>query len=93
MKRTQVSVRNLGSFLCRRTANLSYVPQTLPVLQEAALELNENEPLPSAGFDANVDIFFFTCPLPQTGQITSLIWLELKTKSSKFFEQSLHTNS
>jgi hypothetical protein len=63
------------------------------VQEEAELVLYENEPPPSAAFDANVDIFFFTCPLPQTGQTTWSIWLELKTRSSKFFEHSLQTNS
>jgi len=40
---------------------LDYIPQTLPVLQEAAaLVLAENE-LPPAIFDAKVEIILFTC--------------------------------
>ncbi|OGO74706.1 MAG: hypothetical protein A3K45_04580 [Chloroflexi bacterium RIFOXYC12_FULL_59_14] len=62
--------------------------------EEVELLLNANELPPSAAaFEAKVDIFFFTCPLPQTGQVTSLIWLELKTSSSKLFEHFLQTNS
>jgi hypothetical protein len=68
------------------------MPQALVVQEEAELELNENELPPSAGLEANVDIFFFTCPLPQAGQITSSMRLALRTRSSKFFEHSLQTN-
>jgi hypothetical protein len=46
------------------------------------LDPDENE-LPASTFDANVDIFFFTCLLPQAGQATSSILLALKTSSSK----------
>jgi len=47
-------------------------------------ELNETELPPSAAdLEAKVDIFFFTCPLAQTGQMTWFIWLLLNTKSSK----------
>jgi hypothetical protein len=63
------------------------------VQEEAELELSENELPPSAGLDANVDIFFLTWLLPQTGQTTSSMRLALRTRSSKFFEHSLQTNS
>ena len=75
------------------TANQAYVPQTLPVLQEVdELAPNENE-LPPFTFDANVDIFFFTCSLPQAGQTTSSILLRLKTSSSKDWPHLLQANS
>jgi hypothetical protein len=67
------------------------MPQVLVV--QAALLFNMNELPPSAGLDANVDIFFFTLLLPQTGQTTSSMRLTLRTRSSKFFEHSLQTNS
>jgi hypothetical protein len=60
---------------------------------EALVEPKEKEPIPSAGFEANVDIFFFTLPPPQEGQTTSSILLRLNTRSSKFSSHSVHTNS
>jgi hypothetical protein len=65
------------------------VPHEWAVLAEP----NEKEPAPSAGFEANVDIFFFTLLLPQVGQTTSSILLRLNTRSSKFSLHSVQTNS
>jgi hypothetical protein len=53
---------------------------------------SENE-VPVAGFEANVDIFFFTLLPPQVGQTTSSILLTLKTSSSKDSSQSVQMNS
>jgi len=66
----------------------------LPVLQEEAGMLlpNDNEAPSPAGFDANVDIFFFTCSLPQVGQTTPSMLLP-KIRSSKGSLQSVQTNS
>jgi len=66
----------------------------LPVLQDAA-ELAPKEsdaPSPPEIFEANVDIFFLTCSLPQAGQSTPSMLLP-KTKSSKGWLQSVQTNS
>jgi hypothetical protein len=69
------------------------MPQPPPVLQdEAALELNENEP-PPLTLDANVESFFLTCGLPQLGQVTSAMALELRSSSSKGWLQSVQMNS
>jgi hypothetical protein len=54
---------------------------------------NEPTPAPTAGLEANVDIFFFTLLLPQDGQTTSSILLTLKTRSSKDSLHSVQTNS
>jgi hypothetical protein len=65
----------------------------LPVLHEAdGPALSENEP-PPVIFEAKVEIFFFTCRLPQVGQITSSTALELRTSSSNGWLQVAHTNS
>jgi hypothetical protein len=54
--------------------------------------LNENE-LPPDVFEANVDIFFFTSPLPHEGHITESTLLALKTSFSNDLLHSLHINS
>ena len=68
------------------------IPQRLPVLQEAAgvLEYALADP---ATFEAKVEICFATWLLPQDGQITSPIALELRTSSSKGAPHSWHRNS
>jgi hypothetical protein len=72
----------------------NYHPQTLPVPHEGAeLVPNEKELAPTAGLEANVDIFFFTLLPPQEGQTTSSILLRLKTRSSKDSSHSVQTNS
>jgi hypothetical protein len=53
---------------------------------------DENE-LPPSTFDANVDIFFFTCLLPQAGQTTSSISPALSTSSSKDRPHLVQANS
>jgi hypothetical protein len=68
------------------------MPQVPPVLHEAALEPKENE-LPPEIFEANVDIFFLTCWLPQPGQATTSTAAALRTSSSKGRPQSEQTNS
>jgi hypothetical protein len=60
---------------------------------EGLVEPKEKEPIPSAGLEANVDIFFFTLFPPHEGQTTSSILLRLNTRSSKFFSHSVQTNS
>jgi hypothetical protein len=94
MKKTLEVLKPSGSFdLNRRTAEKGQPPQTLPVPhEEDGMLFNENPPPPSAGLDANVDIFFLTCPLPHLGQTTSLILLML-TNSSKARPHLLHANS
>jgi hypothetical protein len=63
------------------------------VLHEAAeLVPRENAP-PSETREAKVEIFLFTCVLPQVGQVTSLTMLALRTSSSKGRLQSAHINS
>jgi hypothetical protein len=68
------------------------MPQVPPVLHEAAeLALNEKEP--PADLEAKVESFFLILGLPQVGQLTSLVALELRSSSSKGWLQSEHTNS
>jgi hypothetical protein len=65
----------------------------LPVLHEADDPvLSENEP-PPVIFEAKVEIFFLTCRLPQVGQVTSSMALELRTSSSNGWLQVAQTNS
>ena len=69
------------------------MPQVLPVLHEADdPALSEKEP-PPVTIEANVEIFFLTCRLPQVGQITSPIALELRRSSSNGWLQVAQTNS
>jgi hypothetical protein len=65
----------------------------LPVLQEGEAELNEAKLFPPLTFEANTEIFFLTCLLPQSGQVTSLAALALRNSSSKGRPQLLQTNS
>jgi hypothetical protein len=68
------------------------IPQRLPVLQEAAGALAYEPPDPAI-FEAKVEICFATWLLPQVGQITLSIALELRTSSSKGAPHSWHINS
>lgn len=68
------------------------MPQVLPVLQAAEELLKESE-LPPDALEAKVDIFFFTCGLPQAGQVTSPTELALRTSSSNGRPHWLQTNS
>jgi len=64
-----------------------------PVLHEAdELAPNENELAPEV-LEAKVDNFFLIFGLPQLGQFTSAMALELRNSSSKGWLQSEHTNS
>jgi len=60
--------------------------------EEAELDPKDSDPPPET-LDANDDIFFFTCWLPQDGQTTSLTASELRNNSSNGFSHSLQTNS
>jgi hypothetical protein len=68
------------------------IPQRLPVLHEAAGALAYDPPDPAI-IEAKVEICFSTRLLPQDGQITSPIALELRTSSSKGAPHSWHRNS
>lgn len=68
------------------------IPQRLPLLQDAAEEL-ENELVDPATVEAKVDICFVIWVLSQKGQDTSPTALELRTSSSKGVPHSWHTNS
>jgi hypothetical protein len=70
------------------------MPQVPPLLHAEALlvPLNESE-LPPETLAANVETFFFTSWLLQTGQVTTFVCIELLTSSSKFLPQWSHTNS
>ena len=70
----------------------SQIPQRLPVLQEAAGAL-AYEPLDPAIIEAKVEICFAIWLLPQDGQVTSPIALELRTSSSKGEPHSWQRNS
>jgi hypothetical protein len=76
------------------TANRVYIPQPPPVLQEEAgiLLPSESEAPSLPIFDEKVDIFFFTCSLPQAGQMTPLVLLP-NIRSSKGWSHSVQTNS
>jgi hypothetical protein len=63
------------------------------VLQLADEELNAETELPPETFEANVEIFFLTCWLPQHGHTTSSIALALRTSSSNGSPHSEHSNS
>jgi hypothetical protein len=65
----------------------------LPVLQEGAALLKVDRPDPPLTFEANTEICFFTCWLPQAGQVTSETALALRTSSSNGLPHWLHTNS
>jgi hypothetical protein len=79
--------------ITRRTAGWCQMPQVLPVLQEEPPpELKESVP-PPLSLEAKVESFFFTCGLPQAGQVTSSTWLGLRSSSSKGCSHFVHTNS
>jgi hypothetical protein len=69
------------------------MPQVPPVLQEADEPAPSEKVLPPADLEAKVESFFLIFGLPQVGQLTSLIALELRSSSSKGWLQSAHTNS
>ena len=85
----------LGGFLHlhRRTAGSVYMPQTLPVLHEAAELAPSEKEVPPETFEAKVEIFFLTSVLPHLGHFTPSIWLEPSTSSSKSSWHDVHTNS
>jgi hypothetical protein len=65
----------------------------LPALQEAAeLAPSESDAPSPPIFDEKVDIFFFTCSLPQEGQRTPSVLLP-KIRSSKGWSHSVQINS
>jgi hypothetical protein len=70
------------------------MPQVLPVLQEAAVELGvkDKPPFPATRA-AKVEICFLTCSLWHLGQVTSSMALALRSSSSNGSPQSSHTNS
>ncbi|MCZ7552156.1 MAG: hypothetical protein M5U05_06145 [Anaerolineales bacterium] len=57
------------------------MPQAPPGAHDAALK--PLELTPPLSLEAKVDIFLETLGLPHSGQLTSLIALELRTSSSK----------
>ncbi|OGN72994.1 MAG: hypothetical protein A2X25_10595 [Chloroflexi bacterium GWB2_49_20] len=67
----------------------------LPLEQDAAgiPELAGAEIDATETLDAKVEIFFFVIPLPQNGQITPLKSVLFRTRSSKDFSHSAHSNS
>jgi hypothetical protein len=74
-------------------SRVSYVPQTLPVLQLGpALPPNEFEPPPDS-LEAKVEIFLVMFWLLQAGQVTSLIFLLINTSASNGLPQLAHSNS
>jgi hypothetical protein len=69
------------------------IPQRLPVLQLAEERLYAETELAPEIFEANVEIFFLTCWLPQHGHTTSSTALALRTSSSNGSPHSEHSNS
>jgi hypothetical protein len=68
------------------------MPQVPPGLQAGALEADRLE-VPPVTLEANDEIFFLTCALPQPGQVTWLTASIFRSNSSKACPQSLHENS
>jgi|GEM_PF-6383392 len=73
--------------------SLYHVPQTLPVLQDAAAPAFNEDELPPEALEANVEIFFFIWVLPQMGQVTLSVSLALRSSSSKGWPQCVQLNS
>jgi hypothetical protein len=63
------------------------------VLQDEAALLKEARLPPPLTLEANTEICFFTCLLPQAGHVTPETAVALRTSSSNGLPHSLHTNS